>query len=260
MTTTRSLALCCHDTKILHNDNCSNYWLDSTYYTFHTCDRKVCIITVVYKAYESHLPKEKWTWLHFLPSSVPFLTPTICGWIQIPLRNLPSFTNTCISGCAYSVATTLASGIRLQGPRKAGIEKGFQRKMDCVASRQWVGGGGSGRVSQGQTAGVPTYSCCSALCSELRVHMPPFLICGFSQLSLFISRPEPTPETLGPGQNNAIERTTVSPRRTTVGEIGSLDSGPRYTLSSVDPAHQAPKACDSFTDVVFRFPEECGCD
>lgn len=140
----------------------------------------------------------------------------------------------------HSVATTLASGIRLRVQRKAGIEKGFQRQWTVWPAGSELVASGSGRVSQGQTAGVPRTPAAAPSVSEAQSAYASVSHLWFLTTEpVHQSRPEPTPETLGPGQNNAIERTTgpVSPRRTTVGEIliGSLDSGPRYTLSSVDP-------------------------
>ena len=106
----------------------------------------VKFITVVYKAYESHLPKEKWTWLHFLPSSVPFRTPpTFVAGSRLPW-GICCFTNTCISGCAPQCGYRFGIWHQAQGP-KAGIEKGFQRQWTLWLAGSELVASGSWRVS-----------------------------------------------------------------------------------------------------------------
>lgn len=118
---------------------------------------------------------------------------------------------------------------------------------------------------RGQTAGVPSTPAVAPSVSAAQSTYASISHLWFLTTEpVHQSRPEPAPETLGPGQNNAIERTTgpVSPRRTIVGEIliGSLDSGPRYTSSSVDPCSPGPQSLWLLADVVSRFPEEYRCD
>ena len=124
---------------------------------------------------------------------------------------------------------------------------------------------GESLYHRGQTAGVPSTAAAAPSVSEAQsAYAPMSHLCFLTTEPVHQSRPEPTPETLGPGQNNAIERTTgpVSPRRTTVGEIliGSLDPGPRYTLSSVDHCSPGLQSLWLLADVVFRLPEDRGCD
>lgn len=120
---------------------------------------------MVYKAYESHLPKEKWTWLHFLPSSVPFLTPTTFVAGSRSPWGICRFTNTCISGCAPQCGYHFGIWHQAQGP-KAGIEKGFQRQWTVWPAGSAFVASGSWRVSQGSDGRGAEYSCCSALCKR----------------------------------------------------------------------------------------------
>lgn len=79
-------------------------------------------------------------------------THHICGWIRSPWESAASLTHAFLV-VPHSVATTLASGIRLRVQRKAEIEKVPENGLCGQQAVSWwrVALGG---VSQGQTAGV----------------------------------------------------------------------------------------------------------
>lgn len=241
-----------------YNDNCSNYWLDSTYYTFHTCDRIIVLSQWSTKHMNFHLPKEKWTWLHFLPSSEAFLTHHICGWIQIALRNLPLTQHMHFWLCP-TVWLPLGIWHQAQVQRKAGIEKGFQRQWTVWPAGSELVASGPGRVSQGQTAGVPCILGCSALCKRQSAYASVF-ICGFSQLSLFIKADQSLP--WNPGSwaeqcNWENNRASVAQKDYCWRDINRLFGlwAQIHFVICWPLLTRLPKPV-TLADVVFRFPEE----